>query len=145
MAHSCGHDMRATALLSAARLLTSAQDNWSGTLVITFRPAQELGIGARSMVDDGLCKNHAVAMPDLILAGHIMPLRAGRVGTKPGLMANNADTMHVTMHGRGAHFSVPNKAIGPVVVPSNMIVRLQNIVSREEDTHDVNVVTVALL
>ena len=143
VAHACGHDMHATALIGATKLLVSARQNWSGTLVCIFQPAEEIGTGAKSMVEDGLYTKHSVPIPDIVLAGHVMPLRAGRIGTKSGLMANSADTMHVTLHGRGAHSSMPDKAIDPVVMAANIIVKLQNIVSRQMSPHDVNIVTVA--
>jgi len=143
--HACGHDMHITCLLAAAELMLSAKDSWSGTLLLAFQPAEERGTGAQAMVDDGMYdpKRHNVPIPDVCLGGHVMPFRAGFVGTKRGLMASSADSMRITLHGRGGHASMPDRLIDPVVMAASTVIRLQTIVSREVDPHDAAVVTVA--
>ncbi|KAK5113172.1 hypothetical protein LTR85_010990 [Meristemomyces frigidus] len=143
--HACGHDMHITSLLAAAQLMVSGKDSWSGTLLLAFQPAEERGTGAQAMVDDGMydSKKHAVPIPDVCLGGHVMPSRAGFIGTKRGLVASSADSMRVTLHGRGGHASMPDRLIDPVIMAASTTMRLQTIVSRETAPADNAVVTVA--
>lgn len=143
--HACGHDMHITSLLAAAKLLVAAKKSWSGTLLLAFQPAEERGTGAQAMVDDGLYdpKKHAVPIPDVCLGGHVMAFRAGVIGTKRGLIASSADSMRITLHGRGGHASMPDRLIDPVVMAASTVMKLQTIVSREVAPQDSAVVTVA--
>jgi len=138
--HACGHDMHVTCLLAAAELLHKTQESWKGTLVVLFQPAEERGAGARAMVADGLYDK--VPVPDIVLGAHLMPYRAGAVGTKVGLMASAADSFKITLYGRGGHASQPHRTIDPVVMAAQVVVRLQTIVSREVGPDDAAVVTV---
>jgi amidohydrolase len=88
--HACGHDIHITALLAAAETLFRAKDEWSGTLILCFQPAEERAGGAQSMVDDGLYDK--VPEPDVVVGAHVMPERAGVIGTKHGLIASSADS-----------------------------------------------------
>ncbi|KAI7481619.1 metal-dependent amidase/aminoacylase/carboxypeptidase [Hortaea werneckii] len=143
--HACGHDMHISSLLAAAETLVSARDSWSGTLLLAFQPAEERGTGAQAMVDDGMYdpKKHAVPVPDICLGGHVVPWRSGVVGSRRGLVATSADSMRVTLHGRGGHASMPDRLIDPVVMAAGVVMKLQTIVSREVDPWDTAVVTVA--
>src|SRR3954465_8640280 len=138
--HACGHDVHVACLAGAAQLLADGREHWAGTLVALFQPAEEVGDGARRMVEDGLAE--LFPTPQVALAQHVMPLRAGRVGTQPGAVLSAADSMRITVHGRGAHGSMPQAAIDPVVLAAMIVVRLQTVVSREIAPGETAVLTV---
>ncbi|KAF1947302.1 metal-dependent amidase/aminoacylase/carboxypeptidase [Clathrospora elynae] len=139
--HACGHDMHITALLAAAETLVKCKGEWSGKLVLVFQPAEERAGGAQNMVDDGLYDK--VPQPDVVVGAHVMPERAGVIGTKHGLIASSADRFQLRIEGRQAHASTPHRGIDPILQAASTIMRLQTIVSREVDPLDFAVVTVS--
>ncbi|TWP32803.1 amidohydrolase [Leekyejoonella antrihumi] len=138
--HACGHDVHVTALIGTAALMAGARDQWNGTLVVLFQPAEEVGDGARGMVADGLMA--LVGTVDVALAQHVLPLPAGVVGTRSGAVLSAADSMRITVHGRGAHGSMPQAGVDPVVLASMIVVRLQTVISREVAPTEPAVLTV---
>jgi len=141
--HACGHDMHVTWLIGAAKLFAQNRDAWHGTLLCVFQPAEETGEGAQAMIDDGLFKRFP--KPDVILAQHVMVGTSGVLSSRPGVITSAGDSLQIRMFGRGAHGSMPQASIDPVVMAAATVLRLQTIVSREIAATDSAVVTIGSL
>ncbi|QGZ66533.1 M20 family metallopeptidase [Paraburkholderia acidisoli] len=143
VAHACGHDLHVTWLLGAAQLLAAHLDAWQGTLLAVFQPGEEVGRGARSMIDDGMIARFP--KPDVILGQHVMVGEAGTVGYRSGTILSAGDSLKVKLFGRGAHGSQPQTSVDPVIMAASTTLRLQTIVSREISPRDSAVLTVGAL
>ncbi len=141
--HACGHDMHVTWLAGATALMAQARDAWHGTLMAVFQPAEETAAGAQAMIDDGLFKRFP--KPDVVLGQHVMVGPAGALGGRTGAITSAADSLQIRLFGRGAHGSMPQASIDPVVMAAAVVLRLQTIVSREVAAAESAVVTVGAL
>jgi hippurate hydrolase len=141
--HACGHDMHVTWLAGATALMAQARDAWHGTLMAVFQPAEETAAGAQAMIDDGLFRRFP--KPDVVLGQHVMVGPAGVLGGRTGAITSAADSLQIRLFGRGAHGSMPQASIDPVVMAAAVVLRLQTIVSREVAAAESAVVTVGAL
>lgn len=139
VSHVCGHDSHVTTLMAAAMLLHAAREHWGGTLICIFQPSEEHLNGARAMLDDGLYDR--IPKPDVVLAQHVMRMRAGTVCLKAGSLLTAADSFDVRIFGRGGHGSAPHTTIDPIVIGASIVMRLQTIVSREVTPGELAVVS----
>ncbi|MGO4741532.1 M20 family metallopeptidase [Bosea sp. 2KB_26] len=143
VSHMCGHDMHVAWLVGAATLLSQARDAWKGTLMAVFQPGEETAQGAQAMIDDGLLKRFP--QPDVVLGQHVMVGPSGSVAGSAGPITSAADSLQIRLFGRGAHGSMPQASIDPVIMAASVVLRLQTIVSREVAANDAAVVTVGVL
>src|SRR6202167_4638756 len=141
--HACGHDMHVTCLCGAAGELAGTRGDWQGTVIAVFQPAEEIGAGARAMLDDRLFD--VTGVPDAVLGQHVFAREAGTVLHRAGAFLGAAESWDVTLYGRGGHGSPPEPAVDPVVMAAAAVLRLQTLVARELAPAERGVVTVSRL
>jgi amidohydrolase len=142
--HMCGHDLHIGALVATAGVMARSRDSWHGTLILIGQPAEETITGAKAMLHDGLFTRFP--RPDVVLALHVgNELPAGEVGVVPGIYDSNADSVRITIHGKGGHGSAPHTAVDPIVIAARTILALQTIASREVKPGEFAVVTVGYI
>ena len=142
--HACGHDIHMASLLGAAEIMARSKNTWHGTLVLIGQPAEETISGAEHMLKDGLFTRFP--KPDVAVALHVgNDQAAGVVAIVPGTYDTNADSLRITIYGKGAHGSMPHKSVDPIVIAARTILALQTIVSREVKPGEMAVVTVGYI
>ena len=141
--HMCGHDMHVAWLAGATALLAQAREAWRGTLMAVFQPGEETAEGAQAMIDDRLFDRFP--KPAVVLGQHVMVGPAGTVAGSAGPITSAADSLQIRLFGRGAHGSMPQASIDPVVMAAATVMRLQSIVSREVAATESAVVTIGVL
>ena len=142
--HACGHDLHMASLLGTAEIMAHSKNTWHGTLMLIGQPAEETISGAKKMVEDGFLQKFP--KPDVGIALHVgNVLPAGKVGIAPGTYDANADSLHITIYGKGGHGSAPHTSIDPIVIAARTILALQTIPSREVKPGELAVVTVGYI
>lgn len=128
--HACGHDMHVTTLVGVARRMGALKDQWRGTLLLVGQPAEEAIGGAKAMVADGIYDR--VGRPDFALALHVIAkYPAGKIAFSDGLMYSSDDAVRIDVRTRATHGASPHLGNDPVVIGSQIVLALQNIVTRE--------------
>ena len=139
--HACGHDVHMTSWVGTARELIARKDEWSGTLIMIAQPAEEIGLGAKAMIEDGLYSDFPV--PDYNLALHVSASApAGTIAYSSGYALANVDSVDIHVKGVGGHGAYPHTTKDPVVVGSSIVMALQTLISRNVDPQTPGVVTV---
>jgi amidohydrolase len=126
--HACGHDAHTACALGAVRILHELRDEWKGRIRVLFQPAEErIPGGASLMIRDGALDPR----PQSMLGQHVYPeLPAGKVGFKPGIYMASADELYFTVKGKGGHAALPQRLHDPVIAAAQLIINLQQVVSR---------------
>src|SRR5262249_19211062 len=139
--HACGHDIHQTVMIGTATTLAALKDKWSGTVMLIGQPAEELGKGARMMLDAGLFSRFP--RPDACIALHdAHDPAAGKVAFTPGWNNANVASVDIRIFGKGGHGASPHATVDPIVTAAHVILALQTIVSRRNDPIESAVVTV---
>ena len=127
--HACGHDVHTAILLGAAEIIQKHRADLTQSVKLIFQPGEEKNPGGASlMIQDGVLENPSVACA---FALHVFPeLEVGKVGFRTGMYMASCDEIYITIHGKGGHGATPQNCIDPIVIGSNLILQLQQIISR---------------
>jgi amidohydrolase len=138
--HACGHDAHTAVLLGTLQILKKYRTEFSGTIFFFFQPAEEILGGAKLLLETDQMDLTAI---DAVAACHMFPdLYVGEIGLKTGAMLASADHFTVTVQGKGGHGAHPYTTVDPIVIASEIVARLQCLVSREINAQDSAVVSV---
>jgi amidohydrolase len=142
--HACGHDIHMTSWIGTARELVARKSEWNGTLVMIAQPAEEIGLGALAMLEDGLFTRFP--KPDHVIALHDnAALPAGQLAVAGGYVMANVDSVDIKITGVGGHGAYPQDTKDPIVTAARIVTTLQTLISREIDPQDSGVVTVGAI
>ena len=130
--HACGHDVHTASLLATAKILHELKDEFEGTIKLIFQPGEEKSPGGASiMIKEGVLENPT---PELIIGQHVHPtLPSGKIGMRAGIFMASADELFMSIKGRGGHAAMPQDCIDPIAIAAQILVSLQQLVSRFAD------------
>jgi amidohydrolase len=139
--HACGHDAHTASLLGVAKVLKKMSDKWSGTVYLIFQPGEELlPGGAKLMLEENIFTE---GEPSVIIGQHVLPeMEVGKIGFCPGRYMASCDEIYIKVKGNGGHAAMPQRLTDTVLIASNIVVALQQVVSRRADTRIPTVLSV---
>lgn len=145
--HACGHDIHMSCAVATLSTLASMKQEWRGTILFVGQPAEEVGSGAEAVIADPKFQAILTGLgkPKLALALHDdAVMEPGQASLIPGYVTANVDSVNITVHGRGGHGALPDQAVDPIVIGSEIVGALQTIVSRRLPPGTRAVVTVGV-
>jgi len=139
--HACGHDVHTSCLLGAARILNELRNEWDGTIKLIFQPGEEKNPGGASiMIREGVLQNPA---PEAIFGLHVHPgLPVGKFSFRGGQVMASADEIYITIRGKGGHAAAPHLTTDTILIASQLIVNLQQVISRNRDPFQPSVLSI---
>jgi len=138
--HACGHDGHTAIAVILAEILAAHRDESPGTAVFVFQPAEEIGSGAKAMIEAGALENPRI---DAVFGLHLVTkLSAGKIALRAGPILAAADYFTVEVKGRGGHGALPHQTIDPIPVAARIVLGMENLIAREVPSREAVVLTV---
>lgn len=139
--HACGHDVHTSILLGTARTLMQFRNQLKTPIKFIFQPGEEvLPGGASILIEEGVLESPKVKE---IYGLHVSPeLKVGQIGWKNGVYMASCDELYIDIHGKGGHGALPQNCIDPIVIGANVVLNLQQVVSRNNDPRTPSVLTI---
>jgi hippurate hydrolase len=139
--HACGHDVHTSCLLGAARILSETREEWEGTVKLIFQPGEERNPGGASiMIREGVLES---PKPSCIVGMHVNPqLETGKLSFRGGKVMASADEIYITIKGNGGHAASPHLTADTILIASNLIVSLQQLISRNNSPFNPSVLSI---
>ena len=130
--HACGHDGHNASLIGAARVLSRNRDRFSGKVILTWQPGEEIGYGGQIIAKSG-----AIDEAGRSFGVHVAPnVPVGSVVLMPGPNNASVDWFRIRVHGLGAHVSTPELGVDAAYIASQIVVAAQALITRRTSPMD---------